>query len=155
MFQATKEQIKIWKNSKIYADFNPIDNDNANIFGFRFKDKTKEEAQTWLANILPEENFKVQVKNRRVIAEHYIIDTSRVSGAGYTYGTEHVITKKNGISIRLLVEPSEEYKAVLAARAAAAQEEQEAQATAASKEKLISDKMRELAIAELEKEGKL
>lgn len=70
-------------------------------------------------------------------------------------GKHKVIEKPNGIKIRLLKEPSQWYKDKQAKRAAEAAERQAARKIIDDREKLIKDKMRELAITELEAEGKI
>lgn len=70
-------------------------------------------------------------------------------------GKHKVIEHDNGIKVRILREPSEWYKEkqrVNAEKEAVRQAELQAKQ---EQEKLIKDKMRELAIAELTKEGKL
>ena len=70
-------------------------------------------------------------------------------------GRHKVIEKPNGIKIRLLKEPSQFYIDKMAARAAAQAVIDAAAAEAKAREQLIQAKMRELAITELEKEGKI
>jgi hypothetical protein len=70
-------------------------------------------------------------------------------------GKWKVMTQKNGVKVRLLREPSDEYKKKLAARKEASKIQQAAKDEKQKREKLINDKIRELAIAQLEKEGKL
>jgi len=70
-------------------------------------------------------------------------------------GTHKVIEKPNGIKIKLLQEPSESYKAKMKKRADEEKIKQAEQDIINQREKLIKDKMRELAIQELEKEGKI
>jgi hypothetical protein len=70
-------------------------------------------------------------------------------------GEHKVIEQKNGIKIRLLKNPSEDYKAKLEARAIKEKKRMDAEKVERDKEAIIQNKMRELAIAELEREGKL
>ena len=70
-------------------------------------------------------------------------------------GRHKVIEQPNGIKIRILREPSEWYREKTkknAERDAVRRAEEEEKI---AREKLIKDKMRELAIVELEKEGKM
>lgn len=70
-------------------------------------------------------------------------------------GKHKVLEQANGIKIKLLREPSEAYKAKMAERAEADRIKMESEDKKRADEKLINDKMKELAIAELKKEGKL
>jgi len=70
-------------------------------------------------------------------------------------GRHKVIEKPNGIKVRLLQEPSKWYKDKQAKRAAEDKIKQDAKKIVDDRERLIKDKMRELAIKELEQEGRL
>lgn len=70
-------------------------------------------------------------------------------------GKWKVIEQTNGIKVRLLREPSKEYKAKLTTRKEAQKIKDAEKKIVQDREKLISDKIRELAIKQLEKEGKL
>lgn len=79
---------------------------------------------------------------------------------GITYETDHqgkwkVIEQTNGIKVRLLREPSEEYKKKMQTRKEAQKIKDAEKKVKMDREKLINEKMRELAIKQLEKEGKL
>ena len=121
-------------------------------FGKKFQSldivNTKEEVEKWLSTNLPDENFKISVIKNVVKAEHYTIEET-------WFGTEHVREQKNGIKVRTNVAPSAEYKDRMEERAAIEAERAAEEAKIMAREKLINDKMRELAIAELEKEGAL
>ena len=70
-------------------------------------------------------------------------------------GVHKVIEYPNGRKIRVLKEPSEWYKEKQRKKAEAAKIEAESRRVAQEKENLIKQKMRELAIKELEAEGKM
>ena len=70
-------------------------------------------------------------------------------------GKHKVLDYGNGKKIRVLKEPSEAYAEKQKKRAEAEKEKRAEREAGQEKEKLIRDKMRELAIAELTKEGKL
>ena len=69
---------------------------------------------------------------------------------------EHTVKEySNGIKVRSLVKPSEKYKQKIAARQKVQAVKSKEKQIAKDREKLIQEKMRSLAIAELEKEGKI
>ena len=70
-------------------------------------------------------------------------------------GKWKVMEQKNGVKVRLLREPSEEYKKKIAERKERAKIAQAERDEKQKREKMINDKIRELAIKQLEKEGKL
>lgn len=71
------------------------------------------------------------------------------------WGT-HLVTKyKNGIVTSILLEPSEKYLEKMAKKNKEREKYKKEMKIKQVKEKLIQDKMRELAIKELEKEGKI
>lgn len=70
-------------------------------------------------------------------------------------GEHKVIEQKNGITVRLLRKPSPEYRAKLKRRADEDRKKREEKAVIKERERKIQEKMRELAIRELEKEGEL
>ena len=70
-------------------------------------------------------------------------------------GTWKVKEQRNGVKVRLLREPSPEYKAKMKARREADAKREAEKKVERDREKLIQDKIRELAIKQLEKEGKL
>lgn len=70
-------------------------------------------------------------------------------------GKHKVFKKKNGVTVRILREPSEEHKLKMAKKAEKQRLKQEEEQAKLEKERLIKSKMRELAIKELEAEGKL
>lgn len=70
-------------------------------------------------------------------------------------GTHKVIEYPSGRKIRLLKNPSESYLAKIKNRNESINIANENRRIEKEKEKLIQSKMRELAIAELQKEGKL
>jgi len=71
------------------------------------------------------------------------------------YGKHKVIEQPNGVKIRILKEPSAWYQSKLEERSAAAEQHEIESRARAEQEQLIKDKMRELAIKELQSEGKL
>jgi len=71
------------------------------------------------------------------------------------YGKHKVIEQPNGVKIRILREPSAWYKSKLEERSAVAEQQEIERKAKADQEQLIKDKMRELAIKELQSEGKL
>ena len=70
-------------------------------------------------------------------------------------GEHKIIKQKNGITIKILRKPSAEYKKKIEERNKIYIKNKEESRQKKEKEKLIKNKMRELAIKELEKEGKL
>jgi hypothetical protein len=70
-------------------------------------------------------------------------------------GKHKVIEQSNGIKIRLLKEPSEWYKEKQKEKDKKRKEKQEEIKIEHERQKLISVKMKEIAIRELEQEGKL
>ncbi len=70
-------------------------------------------------------------------------------------GRHKVIEQPNGIKIRLLKEPSEWYRDKQQKKADAERVKREELAEIKAKEKLITERMREIAVRELEAEGKL
>lgn len=70
-------------------------------------------------------------------------------------GVWKVKEQRNGVKVRLLREPSQEYKAKMKARQEANAIKEAEKKIERDREKLIQEKMRELAIKQLEKEGKL
>jgi len=70
-------------------------------------------------------------------------------------GTHKVIEYPNGRKVRILKQPSEWYKQKQEASREKMLAKKAEEQIAHDREKLIKDKMRELAIAELQKEGKL
>jgi hypothetical protein len=70
-------------------------------------------------------------------------------------GQHRVIEQGNGIKIRILEKPSDWYKKKQKDNAAKERERQAVRDVEKEKEKLIKNKMRELAISELQKEGKI
>lgn len=71
------------------------------------------------------------------------------------HGKHEIIEQSNGVRVKVLIEPSESYLK----KKAKTQEEYQKQKLEKDKikdrEKLIQEKMRSLAITELEKEGKI
>ena len=70
-------------------------------------------------------------------------------------GRHKVIEQPNGIKIRLLKEPSDWYKKKQAKNAEKAKADKIVSDEKAAREKLIAERMREIAVRELESEGKL
>ena len=70
-------------------------------------------------------------------------------------GEHRVIEQKNGITIKILKKPSKEYKKKIEKRNEVYKKNKEESRKKRDTEKLIKDKMRELAIKELKKEGKI
>ena len=70
-------------------------------------------------------------------------------------GEHEIIKQKNGITIKLLKKPSKEYKKKIEKRNEVYKKNKEESRKKRDIEKLIKDKMRELAIKELKKEGKI
>jgi hypothetical protein len=71
------------------------------------------------------------------------------------WGRYKVLTQANGVRVKILREPSEKYRDKMAKRAAEEKKRQAELKVKKDKEKLINDKMREMAIKALEKEGKI
>lgn len=71
------------------------------------------------------------------------------------WGRYKIKEKSNGIKVRLLIEPSQAYKDKMAKRQAEFKVKYEAEQKELEKKKLIDSKMRELAIKQLQDEGKL
>ena len=70
-------------------------------------------------------------------------------------GTWKVKEQRNGVKVRLLRDPSPEYKAKMKARREANAIKEAEKKIERDREKLIQEKIRELAIKQLEKEGKI
>jgi len=70
-------------------------------------------------------------------------------------GKHKVFEHKNGIKVRLLIEPSKKYKDKMEKNRLELKKQQDEKRKVIEKEKFIKDKIRELAIKELEEEGKL
>jgi hypothetical protein len=70
-------------------------------------------------------------------------------------GEHKVIDKENGVKIRILRKPSEEYKAKLQARAEKEKERMAKEKIEQDRNKLITQRMREIAERELKNEGKI
>lgn len=70
-------------------------------------------------------------------------------------GEHKIIKQKNGVKIRLLKKPSKEYAAKLKVRAGKEKERMAKEKVEQDKEKLIRERIRENAIKELKKEGKI
>lgn len=71
------------------------------------------------------------------------------------WGEHKVITQRNGIQVRLLEKPSQAYIDKMAAKAVIQAEADAAQKIIDDREKLIKDRMRQIAVDELTAEGKL
>jgi hypothetical protein len=141
MLKSTKGQIKAWKRDNIHAIFKAIDSDNAEIYGFSFKGSTKETVKQWLDANFADEVFKIEEKKGVVRVSHIEVEDT-------WFGTEHVRKQKNGVSVRVNVDPSPLYKAKLAERAQAAEAQRQEEEAARAQERMINDKMRELAMEE-------
>ena len=70
-------------------------------------------------------------------------------------GKHKIIEQSNGIIIRLLKEPSKEYIKKKEKHEAVEADRLKKEKVIHDREKLIKDRMRDIAIAELEKEGKI
>ena len=70
-------------------------------------------------------------------------------------GKHKVITKKNGVKTKILVEPSKWYLAKQKKNAKKEKEKLEQEKIALEREKKIKEKMREMAICELEEKGEI
>ena len=68
---------------------------------------------------------------------------------------EHKVIDKGKVKIRILGKPSKEYKAKLKKRAEKEKKRMEQEQQEQKRNKLITNRMREIAERELEKEGKL
>ena len=70
-------------------------------------------------------------------------------------GTHRVVTQKNGITVKYLIKPSEKYLKKMQDREQKILEKKEEKRKIKERDKLINDRMRDIAIRELEKEGKI
>ena len=70
-------------------------------------------------------------------------------------GEKKVIEQSNGVCIKLLKKPSDEYKIKLAQRAKKEKERIKKENENQEREKMIQEQMRKIAIEQLEKEGKM
>jgi len=70
-------------------------------------------------------------------------------------GTHKVIEQSNGISVKILKEPSPEYKKKMLKASEKSKEKMLEKKKIMDQEKLISAKMREMAIEALKSEGKI
>lgn len=70
-------------------------------------------------------------------------------------GLYNVIEQDNGVKVRTLKKPSKSYRKKMDDRRKADIERMKEEKESSGKERLIKEKMRELAIKELEKEGKI
>lgn len=78
----------------------------------------------------------------------------------YTYetneqGKHKVIEQSNGVTVKILEEPSEKYMEKIKVRQEKNRINRKIAAEKQAKENLIKNKMREIAIKELEEEGKI
>ena len=122
--------------------------DKLKVYSVMFVEKSKEYVEQWLAENAKEELFDIRPLKNGWKAIHYFYETDK-------QGKHKVIEQSNGVKIRLLIEPSEDYKAKAAEEQEAEALRLEAAMEAEEKERLIKNKMRELAIKELKDEGKL
>jgi hypothetical protein len=89
-------------------------------------------------------------KNKKPVVQFPIVTWEETD-----MGKFKVLEQANGVKVKILKEPSKKWKDKQAARTKIEKELQAQRKIKSDEEKLIQDKMREMAVAALKKEGKI